>query len=263
MVFAPVVLVLLLGVGLVVVGRLWPAGPRDIAWVAGTEMVPSDEAAVIRRYLARHRRHRMVGGLVGVVAAGTAAFRWQQEASFQVLLFGGITGVLVGTLSAETYRLGPRSGGSAVASLEPRTPAPLAGVVRAARGLLLGVTLVAAVLAVGQSDGGPLLLAAAGVAVSGVAEATRAQIVGRRRPVLSARARDLDERLRTFAGWSVAWLQLALSVLVVGYVLAALPFGPGWTVVIRDLAVLAALVAAAVYTHRAAPRPPLTWRPTS
>src|SRR5512140_444689 len=47
--------------------------------------------------------------------------------------------------------------------------------------LVLGVGLVVAVLAVGQSDGGPLLLAAAGVAVSGVAEAARAQIVGRRR----------------------------------------------------------------------------------
>ncbi|OZB88238.1 MAG: hypothetical protein B7X41_09190 [Microbacterium sp. 14-71-5] len=261
MAFAPVVLVLLLGTGLVLLDRLWPANARDVAWVAGTEMVPSDESSVIRRYLARHRRHRMVGGLVGVLAAGTAEVRWHETASIQVLLFGGIAGVLVGTLSAESYRLHLRAAGPSLASLEPRAAAPLPGVVRAARGLLAIAAVVAVALAVWRRDDGPLLLAAAGAAVTAVAEATRAQIVGRRRPVLSARARDLDKRIREFAARSVAWLQLAAAVLVAGGVLSMVPGPPsGPLAMVRGLALVAAFVAAVVCTHRAAPRPPITWR---
>lgn len=253
-------LVIVLGVGLVVLDRSWPPSVRDVAWLAGSGVVPDDEASVISRYLARHRRHRAVGGLVGVLAAGIAEMRWHQLASVQVMLFGGIAGVLVGTLSAESYRLNLRAGGSSVASLEPRDPAPLVGVVRTARGLLAGSAVGAGVLAAWQQNGGPLLLVLAGAVVTAVAEATRAQIVGRRRPVLSSRARDLDARIRAFAGRSVAWLQLAAAVLVAGGVLSAAPSGPDPLGALRGLGVVAAFIGAIVYTHRAAPRPPITWR---
>lgn len=253
------VLVMLLVVGLVVLDRAWPPNARDISWLVESGVVPDDEAQVVRRYLGRHRRHRVVGGLVGVLAAGIAELRWHEQASLQVLLFGGIAGVLVGTLSAESYRLA-RAGGAAVASLEPREPAPLPRVMWAARILLIASALGATALAASGHGIGSLLLVALGAVVTAVAEATRAQIVGRRRPVLSYRARALDTRIRSFAGRSVANLQLAAALLVAAGVLAAAPSTSNPLGVLRALAILAAFVRAIVHTHRAAPRPPITWR---
>lgn len=234
--------------------------PRDISWLAGSGVVPDDEAEVVRRYLARHRRNRLVGGLVGVVATAIAVFRFQGSVSFATLLFGGIAGVLVGTLVAESYRLGPRGGAATVASLEPRDPAPLPGVVWTARGLLLAAALGATAVSLLVRDTATLLLVAGGVLVTGLAEATRARIVARRRPVLSFRAHALDARIRRFAGRSVANLQLAAALLVVTGVVAAIPVPGTVATALRWLAWLAGFVLAAVYTHRAAPRPPSSWR---
>ena len=254
------VVVVVLVVALAARGDLAAPRPRDVAWLTGSGVVPDDEAQVVRRYLARHRRHRLVGGLVGVVATAIAAFRYQGSVSFAALLFGGIAGVLVGTLVAESYRLGPRAGAAAVASLEPRDPAPLPGVVWTARGLLLVAALGATAVSLWVHDTATLLLVAGGVLVTGLAEATRARIVGRRRPVLSFRAHALDARIRGFAGRSVANLQLAAAVLVLTGVVAALPVPGGLPAVLRWLAWLAGFVLAWVYTHRAAPRPPSSWR---
>ena len=257
---AGTVLVGLLVVGLVLLDRLWPATSRDIAWLTGSGVVPDDEATVVRRYLGRHRRHRLVGGLVGLLAAAVGGVRSSGDAGLPLLLFGGIAGVLVGTLSAESYRLSARFGSATVASLEPRDPPPLAGTVWAARGLLAGSVLGAVAIAVWGHDAGALAIAAAGALVTAVAEATRARIVGRRRPVLSSRAKALDVRIRTFAGRSVANLQLAAALLVVAGVLAAVPSASNLLGVLRGLAILVAVVRAIVHTHRAAPRPPITWR---
>ncbi len=261
--FARVLLVLTLLVLVVLVVAVWRGGTtpreRDIAWLAGSGTVPDDEAEVVRRYLARHRRHRTAGGLVGVVATAVAAFRYQGSVSFSALLFGGIAGVLVGALVAESYRLGPRAG-AAVASLEPRDPAPLPGVVWTARGLLLAAALGATAISLQVQDSATLLLVAGGALVTGLAEATRARIVGRRRPVLSFRARELDARIRAFAGRSVANLQLAAALLVITGVVASVPVPGGLPAALRWLVWLAGFVAAWVYTHRAAPRPPYSWR---
>lgn len=233
---------------------------RDVAWLAGSGTVPDDEALVIRRYLARHRRHRSVGGFVGVIATAVAAFRYQGSVSFSALLFGGIAGVLVGALVAESYRLGPRTGAAAVASLEPRDPAPLAGVVWTARGLLAVSALGATAISLWVHDTATLLLVAGGALVTALAEATRARVVGRRRPVLSFRARELDARIRAFAGRSVANLQLAAALLVLTGVVASAPAHGSVPSALRGLVWLAGFVAAWVYTHRAAPRPPYSWR---
>lgn len=255
------ILVPLVVVGLVMLDRFWPPNGRDVAWLAGAGTVPEDEAAVIRRYLARHRRHRMVGGLLGVVAAGVVDGRWDGNVELPAVLFGGIAGVLIGALSAESYRLSSRDGtAAAVASLEPREPVPLPRVVWTARAFLVGSALGAVAIAVAEHDAGPLLLVAAGAVVTAVAEATRARIVGRRRPVLSFRAQALDARIRTFAGRSVVWLQLSAALLVAAGVLAAAPPWSGFFAVVRIFALLAAFVRAIVYLHRAAPRPPITWR---
>jgi hypothetical protein len=262
--FARVLLVLTVLVLAVLVVALWRGGTtpreRDIAWLAGSGVVPDAEAEVVRRYLARHRRHRTAGGLVGVVATAVAAFRYQGSVSFSALLFGGIAGVLVGALVAESYRLGPRAGATTVASLEPRDPAPLPGVVWTARGLLLAAALGATAISLQVRDTATLLLVAGGVLVAGLAEATRARIVGRRRPVLSFRARELDARIRAFAGRSVANLQLAAALLVLTGVVASAPLPGGVPTVLRALAWVSGFVAAWVYTHRAAPRPPYSWR---
>jgi hypothetical protein len=262
--FARVLLVITVLLLVVLVVALWRGGTtpreRDIAWLAGSGTVPDDEAEVVRRYLARHRRHRTAGGLVGVVATAVAAFRYQGSVSFSALLFGGIAGVLVGALVAESYRLGPRVGAAAVASLEPRDPAPLPRVVWMARGLLLVATLGATAISLQVRDTATLLLVAGGALVTGLAEATRARIVGRRRPVLSFRARELDARIRAFAGRSVANLQLAAALLVLTGVVASVPVPGGLPAALRGLVWLAGFVAAWVYTHRAAPRPPYSWR---
>ena len=167
---------------------------------------------------------------------------------------------LVGTLFAESYRLGPRGGTAALASLEPRDPAPLPGVVWTARGLLAAAALGAVALSLWVRDTATVLLAVGGLLVTGLAEATRARIVGRRRPVLSFRARELDARIRAFAGRSVANLQLAAALLVVTGVVASVPVPGPVPTTLRWLVWLVGFVLAWVYTHRAAPRPPSSWR---
>lgn len=271
MIIAAVVLALtavILAVVIAVLGRSWQPRPRDVAWLAGAGVVPADEAAVISRYLGRHRRHRVVGGFLGVVVAGVAEVRVHDQASLPVLMLGGITGVLVGALSAESYRLVVRTASptTAVASLEPRDPAPLTGVVATARTLLAASALGAGAVALWAGDALPLWFVAGGLLVTALAEVTRWRIVGRRRPVLSFRARELDARLRAFAGRSVAWLQLATSLLVAGGVIALVPSagapGPvrGVLDASRLVVLLLAFVWAIVALHRAAPRPPYSWR---
>ncbi len=257
-----------LAVAIVVIGRSWQPRARDVAWLAGSGTVPDDEASVVGRYLGRHRRHRVVGGFLGVLVAGVAEMRVHDQASLPVLMLGGITGVLVGALSAESYRLVVRttSTTTAVASLEPRDPSPLPGVVAAARTLLGASALGAGAIGLWVGDALPLWFVAGGLLVTVLAEATRARIVGRRRPVLSFHARELDTRLRAFAGRSVAWLQLATSLLVAGGVVALVP-SAGASGVARGVldagrlvVLLLTFVWAIVALHRAAPRPPYSWR---
>ncbi|KGM14778.1 hypothetical protein N867_16085, partial [Actinotalea fermentans ATCC 43279 = JCM 9966 = DSM 3133] len=106
--------VTLLGVGGVLVSGTRVYG-RDILWLAGRP-VTDQEADVCARYLRRHRTHRVVGGLAGVAFALVVSLRWGGPglvlggAPLADPLFGGVAGVVVGALSAETYRLRlPRS----------------------------------------------------------------------------------------------------------------------------------------------------------
>jgi len=280
---AVVVLVLAFVVLLVIIGLLpvlRRVVPRDIAWLAGTEVVPDDEAEVYRRYLARHRSHRLAGGLFGVAFAIIAGVRYY--GSVQLIgagsvspaadvFFGAVTGLVLGALSAETFRLAqPR--GRAVASLEPREPVGLSHVITAARTLAAAALvwgILAAVLgsrgAAGPGVGGgagALVVAVVGLVLAGLAEATRAAVANRRRPADSARALHVDGRIRAFAGRSVSWLQLAAATLVATWVVALTPVSE--TVVLdvfHVLIVLAGLVASIVFLRRAATRPPRHWRP--
>jgi hypothetical protein len=268
--FVPIIVVLAL-VMLVVVLRVvgTDVSARDVEWIAGGVAPTSDEAEVYARYLVRHRRHRIAGGLFGLCVAVVVGIRYESTVRigighgdpFADLLFCGIAGVLLGALSAESFRLSEPRSSTVSASLAEHPPAARPDLVRVAR-LLAGTTLLGGVLSA-VTGRGPLLLsvALAGLVPAALSEATRAAIVGRRRPVLSDGARTVDTRIREFAGVSVARLQLASAVLVAAWVLAIIP-GPHAAplAAAQAVVVLGGALTAIVLLHRASPRPPRQWR---
>ena len=270
-----VVPALFLGLLALLLPLLIGTGERDLAWVSGMDVVPADEAEVYRRYLNRHRRHRIVGGLFGAALAVVVGIR----SPSRVQLIGAgdgsplgdvyfcvLMGIIVGALLAETYRLRQARGTVASASLAPREPIGLPGVVRAAR-IVSGAGLVwglGAVLFWSGSDMGSLLVAVVGLLPVLLAEATRAAVTHRRRPVDSQRALHVDGRIRAFAGRTTSWLQLAAATLVTTWVVALTPTREGSVLEgLLILPVLAGLVVAVVVLRRASPRPPRRWQPAS
>lgn len=262
-----VVPLLLLAVLVAAATRARPS-PHDVAWLAGGSLVPADEETVVRRYLARHRTHRLVGGLLGVALAVVVGIRWYGTVRVGVgdlspladVLFLGVAGVVVGALVAESFRL-PRVRGPVSASLAPREPLPGAPHVRVARGVATGAVAVT-VLALALGSTGPVVACVLGVAVVGLAELTRARVVGRRRPVLTPRAERLDARLRAFAAGSVAHLELSTAVLTLTWVVStAITADAAWWGPVQVVAVLAGLVVSVVQLLAARPRPPRGWEP--
>lgn len=241
--------------------------PRDILWLAGRP-VSEQEAEVCTRYLRRHRVHRLVGGLAGVAAGLVFGVRWDGNAGLSIggasgplgdVLFCGVAGVLVGALSAETFRLRLPRSGPVAASLALRPRLPLRGTVVGAWALVVGGAGIAIVGLAWQGDPVGLQAVALGAVVLGMGTATRRAIAHRRRPVLSERALELDGRMRGFASASVARLQASAGWLVVFWALVSLPRDlPRWSAAF-GIASVGAFVAAIVYLRRAAPRPPNGW----
>lgn len=272
----PLVVIVILGVLLLAVlgGALVriPADTRDVAWLAGGE-APADPqvAEVYRRYLVRHRAHRFFGGLGGVLFAIVYIVTWQDSPDVAAgggplgdFLFCGIGGVLIGALSAETYRLSTRGSARAVATLAPHPPLArpdLARQARAAAGLALLIGIAAPLAGRGWSS---LAVALPGAVVVAVGELTRRAIDDRRRPVLSDAAATVDLRIRTFASASVARLELAAGVLAVSWALSAglgdptrlPPAAQAISVALGTPISLVALVVAVVQLRGASPRPP-------
>lgn len=274
---APFVLVVLGTMAVGFVALLYPVfvspTERDVAWIAGADVVPGDEAAVYHRYLDRHRRHRLTGGIFGGALAVVVGIRFygniqligagEQTSPLGDVFFCVLAGVVVGELLAETYRLGEERERPRAASLAPRGSIELPRVVRGAR-VLGAVTLVWG-LGVGVLAGhwGPLGVAILGGVIALVAEATRHAVTNRRRPATSTRALHVDSRIRAFAGRSVSWLELAVATLTATWVLsltpvpAALDEGARTGVEgVQVVLVLAGLVASVVLLRRATPRPP-------
>ena len=264
---APLVFVLLLlGVLTWALSRL-PAPGRDIAWLAGGTIPADAQAAeVYRRYLVRHRAHRMIGGICGIALAITYGITWQGSVELGIgrgsplgdLLFCGVAGVLIGALSAETYRLSERRSARAVATLAAHPPLARPDLVLSARvaagiGLLIGLIVLVA-------GGGPVSLAVAlgGSVLVVIGELTRRAVDGRRRPVLSDAAVEVDARIRAFASTTVARLELAAGVLAAGWALSeSVPDDLGGALgALAVVGVLTVLVVVVVQLHRAAPRPP-------
>lgn len=242
---------------------------RDILWLAGRP-VTWEEADVCVRYLRRHRMHRVVGGLAGVAFAVVVSLRLGGPglvlggAPFADMLFCGGAGVVVGALSAETFRLRLPRSAPTTASLAPRPALPLRREVVASWVLVGAGAGVGVVVAVQTGDPTAAEAAALGVLVLALGAATRSAIAHRRRPVLSERALELDGRMRGFASASVARLQVSMGTMTLVWSLAAIPdlsgTLPGFLV---GLAGLGAFVVAIRYLRRAAPRPPNDWQATA
>ncbi|MBE7701705.1 hypothetical protein H9623_15535 [Oerskovia sp. Sa1BUA8] len=232
----------------------------DVRWIAGTPDVPAAQADVYRRYLTRHRQHRMVGGLLGTTLGILLGLRWNMEVSLATVLFCGLAGVLVGSLSAETYRLArPRATDGEpslrTASLAPRPSLERGRTVVVARALLAGSLLLGAVAA-GAGHVAPLLVALTGTAVAAVAEWTQSVVRSRRRPVLSPEAATVDHRIRSFAARSLAWLEAGVATLTVSQAIASVPASSPPLALAQTLCSLALLVASFVLVHRASPQRP-------
>ncbi|MBZ2199433.1 hypothetical protein [Occultella gossypii] len=259
-----VIAVLAVGVVALVLGLRARVSVRDVEWLAGKQAVPAAEAEVYRRYLQRHRRHRIVGASIGAILHVSIGLPYEQRlvligagdvGPLADLFFSVVTGAVIGALSAETYRLRQPRSTVAAASLAPRAPVAPPGVVRAARILTCAVLLwtIGSFCVTGYPGG--LHLAAFGTALAIVAEATRYAVTARRRPVRSARAVEVDSRIRAFAGETVSWLQLTAATLVVAWLLAPpqVPDESPWNVLLRVLSV-GGLIVSVVLLLRAAPR---------
>jgi len=241
---------------------------RDVAWIAGTPESSPAEADVYSRYLQRHRRHRMAGGLLGALFAvilgarlyGTVSFGVGSQNPLADVLFCGLGGVLVGAFSAESFRLSEPSSTRISASLTEHAGAARPELIRAARIITVGSLVGGALVAATGHGPVPLLIAIGGLVVALVAEASQAAITGRRRPVLSDRAQAVDLRMRSFASTSVARLQLAAGVLTAAWTVSKVPgAGTGPFVLVQNLTVIAGFVITVVLLHRASPRPPRKW----
>ncbi|MCL1870303.1 MAG: hypothetical protein FWF90_07805 [Promicromonosporaceae bacterium] len=256
------VLVVLLVAAFVVLGMGRPADRRrDAAWLAGTALVPPDEAEVYARYLARLRAHRRIGGLLGVAFGVTVGIAWGGTLTVGIgrngpladPLFCGIAGVLLGALSAETYRLRLPLAAGASASLAPRPALPGGTQVTAARWLAgLAVAGGLALLVAGRGAGALAATLICAVA-AGLCALTRHAVRHRRRAALAPRALVVDGNLRAFAGRTVAWLEVACGALAVAWFGSGLPDGAGVLAVVVSLG---GLVGAVVCLVKASPRPP-------
>lgn len=263
----------LLALGMVVAAGLLLAvrgthvSARDVAWLAGTSDSSSAEADVYSRYLQRHRVHRLVGGVLGTLFAIVVGTRWYGSVSSGVgtnsplgdVLFCGLSGVLVGAFSAETFRLSEPPSATVSASLTQHAGAARPQLIRAARVISLGALVGSALVAATGNGLAPLWIAIGGLVVALVAEATQSAITGRRRPVLSDEARVVDLRMRSFASTSIARLQLAVAVLTATWALSQVPLDDGPLVLVQALAVVGGFVITVVLLHRASPRPPRKW----
>lgn len=264
-----VVVAVVIGFTGALVARRSAPSPADVTWLAGPSFSDSrttandDALAVCRRYLTRHRRHRVVGGVFGIVFAAIIGVRWFGSITIGVgqgnpladLLFCGLAGVIVGTLSAESFRLSTAGNVQQAASLA-RRPTP-AGSGRILVSRLIASTAFAIGVAAAVTGHGllPLVVSMIFVVPLAVAEAVLVVIESRSRPVMTDRARHLDGRLRTFAGTSLSSLHLTTAVLMLGWTVSKIDALVGFTAALQVIVVVGCLIVSVTMLHRAAPRP--------
>jgi len=251
---------------------------RTLSWFAGDRRPSPTEEKVYRAYLQRHNMGRLLGGVISTLIGLVVTVRSSGEPyGITVgvgtmpgnLLIWWLGGMVLGTLLAESYRLSPRNSSAVrLAVLDRRPPRPLPKVVASAR-VAAGVAASVGVLAIWKwADGSTCASALFAVLILVLAEATQRAITDRPRPT-SEPAISVDERLRWFAGSSLAWLELAGTALGLASTLAAvvllLPPDEPWfdAVYIALIFIPVALLGVTIYaliTSRMRPR--RTWQPT-
>ena len=241
---------------------------RDVSWLAAGSDPSLDETTVYARYLQRHRRHRIVGGLFGSAFAIVVGIAYYGRISIGIgdgnpladILFCALAGILIGSFSAETFRLSEPESPVISASLLERTDHDNSTSGRIARALVIA-TVIGGVLVAATDNGlSALSIGLGGVLAMAVTELTKRAIRLRRRPVLSDSAREVDLNIRAFAARSTALLQLAAAVLVAAWSLSKAPTIDNDVVsVLHIVAAIGSLVVVIVLLKRAAPRPPRTW----
>lgn len=250
--FVPLVLV-------AVVGRRsrQPRG-NEAGWLLGVPAPSPASAELVARYLHRVRSHRRLGAWIGAVLALGVGLSRQREVTIGIgggsplgdLLFGGLAGLLVGSVLADTWRLRPdrqrRAADLTVRTVDPGSRAlhPVV-VVLTAGTVLLGVS-EPTVRSVGLAVAGGVLVLTHRLVLRAVAL--------RGRPLLPDDLRVTDDAIRSFASRRMTLEMLAGAVLLLGWQLTTVR--PGTDLELAGAP--AALVLTVVLLWRSRPVPPRT-----
>lgn len=220
-----VLMVVVLFASLVVVAMLVRLSrkPRgdEAAWLLGVPAPTAASAELVRRYLHRVRTHRLLGGGTGAVLALWVGLSRQQEVTLGIglgsplgdLLFGGLAGLLVGSVLADTWRISPRRNQRA-ADLSVRT------VDRGARALhpvVVVLTLATGLLALSAPTVRSVGLAVASGVLVLAHQLVLRSVALRGRPLLPDDLRVTDDAIRSFAARRMTLEMLAAAVLLLGW----------------------------------------------
>lgn len=217
------VLALAAVVGFLRAGRFFPRSPdraADATWLTGSEHPGADVVELVARYLDRVRAHRWNGALIG---GGLALLRGllDQQVSVGIgsgsplgdLLFGGLAGLLVGSVLAETWRLDLRRPARR-AELIPRVPEREATALRPVVAVLTTLTVVLGVISPGIRS---VLLASASMALMVTHRLVLRAVAERGRPALPVDLRRADDAVRAYAARRLGVETLAAAILVFGW----------------------------------------------
>lgn len=234
----------------------------DAAWLTGRPYHDKAGVEVMARYLWRVRSHRINGAVVGAGIALLEGLTEHRRVSIGIggpgwspmgdVLFGGLGGLLVGSVLAETWRI--RIGGAVRhAELEARAPDVKATSLRPVVACLTAAT-VALGLASGELRG--FALAAASSALLVVHQLVLRAVAERGRPALPPELRLADDTIRRFASRRLTVETLAAAVLLAGWQFGGVP-RPISDWIVAGIS-LASLVGTVVLLRRSRPWPP--WR---
>lgn len=254
------VVVLILAASFAVGGVLVRTSSRsrqdDATWLLGRPAPSPRSAELVRRYLHRVRTHRRLGAVTGVVLALWVGLSRQDGISIGIgsgsplgdLLFGGLAGLLVGSVLADTWRIAPdrarRSADLAVRAVEPgaRELHPVVVLLNAGTGLL----------ALSAPTPRSTALAVASLVLALTHRLVLRSVAVRGRPLLPEDLLVTDDALRSFASRRLTAEMLAASVLLLGWQLTTVRPGSGVELVGAPIA----LIVTVVLLWRSRPVPP-------
>ena len=230
---------------------------RDEAvWLLGVPAPSPASAELVARYLHRVRSHRRLGAWTGAVLALGAGLSRDRLVTIGIgggsplgdLLFGGLTGLLVGSVLADTWRIRPNRERRS-ADLTVRTVDQGA---RALHPVVVGLTAATVLLAVTAPSVRSVGLALASIALVLTHRLVLRAVALRGRPLLPEDLLVTDDAVRAFAARRLTLEMLAGAVLLVGWQLATVLPGTDLELVGAPVAV----VLTVVLLWRSRPTPP-------